>query len=119
MSDLEDLLAYQLLEAEIPFEREARIIPDRRFRWDFWIPTWDKMTSGWYFQRGLLIEVQGGTWRPGSKHVSGKGYEIDCEKLNLAVEKGFYTLWFTSKMIKDCVAIETIKRIVSSDMMSI
>ena len=60
----EALLAFQLKAAGIAHEREAQVIPGRRYRFDFCL--------GW-----LLVEVNGGVWAKGaSGHSSGTGITL-------------------------------------------
>lgn len=61
-----------------------------------------------YPDRMLAIEVEGGTW-VGGRHVRGEGYREDCIKYNQAELLGWRLLRFTTDMIRDGIAIETIK----------
>lgn len=102
MSDLEDTLLHQMQLVGLPTpEREYRFAPPRRYRADFAYP-----------ERKLLIEVEGGVWTRG-RHTRGKGFQDDCFKYNLAVEKGFRVLRFTGDMIKDGSAINTIEKVLN------
>lgn len=88
-SDLEAELMFQIRALELPIpEREAQVIPDRRFRFDF---CWHKYR--------LLAEVDGGTWQQG-RHTRGYGYESDREKDTLAVLNGWTVLRFTGGQVK-------------------
>lgn len=73
-------------------QKEYRFHPERRFRFDYALPDYK-----------IAIEIQGGTWTRG-KHVRGKGYERDCEKLNLAQAMGWRVLWYTPQMIENDLA---------------
>ncbi len=53
--------------------------------------------------------MEGGTWS-GRRHVRGGGFEIDCEKMNLAVLEGGAVLRFTTKQVVRGEAIEVIER---------
>ena len=100
MSQLEDLLAQHMQYAGLPTpEREYRFAPPRRYRADFAYP-----------EQKILIEVEGGTWTNGA-HVRGGHYQSDCEKYNLATLKGYRVLRFTSNMIKDGTALQTIEQV--------
>ena len=89
MSQLEDLLAFQIKAAKLPEPiREYKALPNRRFRWDFAWPEFE-----------ILLEVQGGTWVK-SGHTSGKGIARDIEKSNLAVLSGWTCFGATGDMIK-------------------
>ena len=100
MSELEEVLAYQLRVYNIPFEREF-IIPGRRFRWDF------KLDDPSRLSNGILVEVQGGVWIKAA-HSTGTGVTSDCEKLNFATLNGYRLLNFTGDMVNDGAAIQTI-----------
>ena len=75
---------------------EYKFHPQRKFRADFAWP--DRM---------LLVEVEGGQYIRG-RHQSPQGFENDCEKYNLAALEGWVVLRFTTSMIHDGRAIETI-----------
>jgi len=102
MSQLEELLFQHIKLVGLPTpEREYRFAPPRRFRADFAYP-----------ERKLLIEVEGGVWTRG-RHTRGKGFQDDCFKYNLAVEKGFRVLRFTGEMIKDGSALGVIEKVLN------
>ena len=100
-SELEDKFAFQLRAVGVEYEREFKAIPGRRYPWDFRIDN-------------LLIEIQGGTWSRGkSGHTSGAGVRRDCEKLNLATLHGWRVLAFTSDMVHDLTALNTVLQIIT------
>jgi very-short-patch-repair endonuclease len=104
-SNAELLLAVQLEQAGIPFEREYRFHPSRKWRADFWV----------FHHLGkahVLIEIDGGSWVAG-RHTRGSGFEKDAEKLNAAAELGYRVLRYTPKMIESGEALEQIRRILS------
>lgn len=71
-----------------PPERECRLVPHRRFRWDF---CWrDSHTA---------VEIQGGVYS-GGRHTRGKGYERDMEKHNLLALDGWTVLYFTGGQLR-------------------
>ena len=69
-------------------EREVRFAPPRRFRFDFAFP-----------EQRVAVELDGGTWTRG-RHVTGAGFEKDCEKMNLATALGWRVLRFTAGMLE-------------------
>jgi len=72
----------------------------RRYAWDFA-----------YLPQRLLIEVQGGTWsQTRMGHSTGTGIRRDCQKHNAATLEGWRVLVFTSDMIRDGQAVETIRK---------
>lgn len=91
----EELLALHLGAHGIFFQREAQIIPGRKYRWDFIVGD-------------LAIEIQGGTWHVGA-HSHGEGILRDCQKLNAAVLEGYRVLLFTTGMVESGEAIDTIQ----------
>lgn len=90
----EAALALHLRVEGIPFEREVRLVPDRRWRWDFVV-------------QDLAIEVQGGIWTRGG-HSRGAGQERDFEKSNAAVKAGYRPLHYSTGMIESGMAIADI-----------
>jgi very-short-patch-repair endonuclease len=94
LSEAEETLAMHLTAHKISFKREQCLIPDRKFRTDFLV-------------KDLAIEVDGGIWK-GGRHGTGKGITADCEKLNGLTLGGYRSLRFTSAMVLDGTAINTI-----------
>jgi hypothetical protein len=115
-SNAELLLAVQLEQAGIPFEREYRFHPSRKWRADFGVahPGIYKLATeylgGWKWP--VLIEIDGGSWVAG-RHTRGSGFEKDAEKLNAAAELGYRVLRYTPRMIESGEALEQIRRILS------
>lgn len=112
----EQTLAAQLDQAGIPYEREYRFAPPRRYRADFWIPVdgWEVSDSqgNWVMvgeSPGYLIEVEGGTWVEG-RHSRGSGFESDCEKQALAVIAGYRYMRVTSAQVEDGRALSWIRQ---------
>ena len=91
------MLAFQLADYKIPFERELLLVPGRKFRWDFVV---DK----------LAVEIQGGTWISGG-HTTGKGYQRDCEKMQLVILEGYTPVFFTTQDVLEGRAIQMIRNI--------
>lgn len=87
MSELSDMLSFQLRALKIPHEREVKLIPGRRFRTDIFI------------QPHLAIECDGATWT-GGRHTRGAGVETDCEKQCLLVTHGYRPMRVTKQQIK-------------------
>ena len=99
MSDLEELLAFQLRVAKLPApEREYRFAPPRRFRADFAWP-----------DHKLLVEVDGATWSQG-RHARGSGIERDAEKYSLAAVHGWRVVRVTRAMVEDGHALGLIEQ---------
>jgi hypothetical protein len=116
-SPAETLLAAQLEQAGIPFEREYQFHSERKWRADFALiaPMTVRLGSGlhWTYSAGkLLIEIDGGSWVAG-RHTRGSGFEKDAEKLNAAAELGYRVLRYTPRMIESGEALEQIRRLLS------
>lgn len=95
ISNPEEEMAFQLKLVGIPFEREFKFCPTRRWRSDFMIDQ-------------LLLEIEGGVHTNG-RHVRGKGFENDCEKYNTATMLGFRLLRVTPKHVKSGEALKWIE----------
>lgn len=96
-------LYQQILDAELPEPRiQYNLFGDRR-RFDFAWP------DG---ARRLAVEVQGGTFSGGA-HVRGVRYRQDVEKHNDAVLLGWRVFWFTSGMIDDETALNTLRKVLT------
>jgi len=84
------LLEIHLKELGIEFETQVKLVPDRKWRWDFVVLQW-------------AIEIQGAVFTTG-KHTRGLGYTRDCEKMRAAVTAGYYPVYFTSQEVLKGVA---------------
>lgn len=101
--NLEDRLHWHIQLIELPEpEREYRFC-ERRWRFDFCWP--DLM---------IAAEVEGGTWTRG-RHTRGKGFENDCEKYNAAALDGWRVFRFTSNMVRDGRALDTLERAIRGE----
>lgn len=96
--ELERLLLWHIKAAGLPTpEREVRLVPGRRFKWDV---VWRANM--------VAVEVNGGTWIKGG-HSTGTGIERDYEKSNLATLLGWHCFAFSGAMVKDGRAVKIIK----------
>lgn len=68
---------------------EYRAVPERRWRYDIAIP-----------RAKVLIEVHGAVWTMG-RHVRGRGFTNDREKMNAAQARGWAVLEYTTGQIED------------------
>ena len=80
-------------------EREVRVDPQRRWRFDYCWPL-----------EKLAMEVDGGGWING-RHSRGSGIEKDAEKQNAAVAMGYRVLRATPAMVNDGRALAAIERV--------
>lgn len=104
-SQLEQDFAYLLAVNGLPEpEREAVLIPGRKFRSDFW-----------YSRAGLVIECEGGVFGKVSGHNSGIGIERDAAKSRLYSLHGIRLYRVTRKSLdeKPLEIIEQIKAILA------
>ena len=106
MSDGETMLAFQLKAAKIPFQREYRFAPPRRFRFDFVIGDDTDLTD-------LAVEVDGGAWNGGHRRFEQANSE--AEKANLAVLRWWRVLHFTPTMVESGEALQVIQQALSDD----
>ena len=103
-SELEELFAFQVKATGLPEpEREAAVIPGRKFRFDFC-----------FTEQRLLIEVNGGTFTKGA-HSTGRGIARDYEKSNLAQLQGWRCLSFDGKAVKSGEAAELIRKALEAE----
>lgn len=90
-SYLEAIFEWQLKAAGIPYRREFRWHPKRKWRSDFYLPMFGR--------GGVLVEIEGGIFRKG-RHTTGIGFTADCEKYNEAVLAGYRLIRGTAKHVK-------------------
>lgn len=95
----EETLAQHLRAAHIPFTREFRFHPDRKWRSDFLV------------EPKILVEVEGVNYDPKNpgRHQRARGLENDCAKYNAAVLAGYAVLRFTPAQVKAGDALCTIE----------
>jgi hypothetical protein len=109
MSDAETLLAVKLEQAGIPFEREYRFAPPRRWRADF--IAWHPAYSGFRMadRTAMLVEIDGGGYVAG-RHSRGAGMEKDAEKQSAAAILGYRVIRCTPKQVNDGTALKWIRQ---------
>jgi len=114
-SKLEATLAYQLGLLALPFEREYRFDPSRRWRFDF---AFLEARIGVELQGGIFTGVEyGEDGEPrlkAGRHSRAAGMLKDFEKWNAAVELGWRVLVFGPPQVTGGEAALTIERIVNS-----
>jgi len=99
LSEGEETLALHLRANKIEFEREAALIPGRKWRVDFLI------------KPSLVIEVHGAIWKKGA-HSTGTGLERDYRKINAHVLAGYSVLQYSTAMVIRGEAIRDIMRVI-------
>jgi len=95
----EQTLAVQLEQQGIPFEREFRFAPPRRWRADFLIQVLPE----------LLVEIDGGAFVAG-RHSRGQGVEADAEKQSAAAILGYRVIRCTPAQVEDGRALDWIRQ---------
>lgn len=83
---------------EIYFRLENQPVPELESEYQFDLKRKFKFDVALPAQK-VAIELEGGTLN-GGRHVRPQGYENDCIKYNLAAERGWIVLRFTSRMVK-------------------
>lgn len=100
-SHLEDHLVWQLRAIRLPpDDREALLIPGRRWRYDF----------VWWTPVKLVVEVEGGHWI-GGRHTRGKGFDEDIAKYAAAMLAGYRVLRVTRTHIENGQAVTWIEQL--------
>ena len=98
MSDAEDTFALHLDVHDIQYRREYRFHPERRWRFDFALPS-----------EKIAIEIEGAVWT-GGRHTRGSGFVKDMEKYNHASLLGWRVLRFSPDQVDNGLAIEFVQR---------
>ena len=110
----ETLLAAQLSQAGIPFEREYRFAASigRRWRADFLaigVSVDPLRITDWSKNPVVLVEIDGGAFI-GGRHSRGAGVEADCEKTSAAAILGYRVIRATPKQVEDGRCLEWIRQ---------
>jgi very-short-patch-repair endonuclease len=93
-------LLAQIAALKLPTpETEVRVIPSRRFRFDYCWP-----------DRKIALEVDGATWT-GGRHTRGAGVAKDCEKVCEAAIAGWKVLRVTTQQVENGQAIGWLERL--------
>lgn len=100
MTELSDLLSWQLQDAKIPHQREVCLIPGRKYRTDILVGR-------------LAVEADGATWANG-RHSRGAGIETDCEKQCLLAIHGYVPMRVTRRQIETGQALAWIESALST-----
>ena len=106
-SPAETLLAVQLEQAHIPFEREYRFHPERKWRADFMVG----QDMAWPVRGRYLIEIEGGAYVQG-RHTRGASFERDCEKYAAAAILGYRLIRVTPRQVESGQALSWIRQAV-------
>jgi len=99
----EEGLVLLLKHHKIPFYREYRFHPVRKWRFDFAIGDFPNLTK-------IAVEVEGGVYSQG-RHTRGSGYSADLIKYNTALLDGWKVLRYTTNQISFAV-VEDIKLLI-------
>lgn len=82
-------LLWDELFPDLDLETEVRLIPKRRFKYDYV-----------NFSAKVAIEINGQIWHKGG-HSTGKSLMRDYEKLNLAQQHGYCVFQLSKEMISE------------------
>lgn len=96
-------LKTQLEQAGIPFVREHKFHPDRKWRFDFAFPA-----------HSLAVEIEGALWTSGA-HSRPLGIIRDMKKGNAAVLLGWRVLRYTTTQANNGEALEGIRKFLSKE----
>jgi hypothetical protein len=100
----EQTLAAQLEQAGIPFEREYRFHPRRRWRADFIVLEQPCGSPGTtcvdHGPTDILVEIDGGAFI-GGRHSRGQGVANDAEKQSAAAILGYRVIRATPAQVAD------------------
>ena len=96
----EETFALQCQAYKLQPQREVELIPERKFRFDFY-----------FREKDLAVEIEGGTSFGKSRHSRGEGFINDCRKYNAAALAGIKLLRFTTAMVESGEAIDTVRSI--------
>jgi hypothetical protein len=105
------LLAVQLEQAGIPFEREMRFHRGRKWRADFAIGEWLLWPP---ILGSLLVEIEGGAF-VGGRHTRGPAFEKDCEKYAAAAILGYRVIRVTPRQVEDGRALSWIQKALGAE----
>ncbi|HWF62913.1 MAG TPA: hypothetical protein VN666_21755 [Nitrospira sp.] len=99
-SEGEETLALHLGIHKLPYTREFRFDPARKWRVDFLVG------------KDLAVEVEGGTWS-GGRHVRGAGYSADLAKYNSLTRLGYRLLRYSTEMVISGQAIDEVREVLA------
>ncbi len=105
VTDVDILMQTYLEELDLPFKREYKFHPHRKWRFDYALPY--EMTG---YRRSLAIEIEGGIWLPKGRHTTGRGYQADLEKYREAALFHWDVLRFSTWDVKRGVPKVDIQR---------
>lgn len=98
LSPGEEFLASHLTAYKIPFTREFRFHPVRKWRVDFWI-----------MGTKIVVEIEGSSKGGIGCHQQPKRYRQDMEKYNSLSAMGYTLLRFSTADARRAVAIDAIR----------
>ncbi len=106
-SDAADLLAFQLRALGIKYEREVKVVHDRKWRFDFVVYDSQAVPD-------VAVEVHGGVWiKGGGHHQRGQGFTDDCQKACVAAGLGYRVMPVTPDQIRSGDACKWIENAIA------
>lgn len=105
-SELEKAFKRQMTALKIyGFIEEYYFAKPRRYRFDFANT-----------ELKIAIELEGGTWSKGkSRHTTGKGFQEDCRKYNLAGSLGWTVYRGDATMVKNGELVNFIEKVLNNE----
>ena len=100
-ADMPRTLPEQCAWAGLPVPVAEHRFCERRWRFDFA-----------FIGEKVAVEIEGGVWT-GGRHVRGKGYTNDMEKLNRAAAMGWTVLRFTPDQVRSGVALNDLRAVLA------
>lgn len=87
---------------DIDLHSEYCFAPPRRFRFDFA-----------HLPSKIAIELQGGIFKPNTRHINGAALLEEHEKLNLAASLGWRIFYISIKTVSDIAMYEQIAKAIT------
>ncbi len=97
LSEGEEQFAQHCQIYKLTPEREYVFAAPRLWRFDFAWP-----------DKKIAVEIEGGVWSKG-RHTRPKGFISDCSKYNMAAILGWRVFRFTTDMVVNGWAIDTVR----------
>lgn len=102
MSKAEAELEMQLKALKIPYEREHRFHPTRRWRIDFALRNEETGAN-------IAVEIEGIKYSGKSRHQTGAGFQGDLDKYEEAMRLGWTVYRCSPAMVTSGRALQTIE----------
>ncbi len=104
LSTGEETFAMQCRAYRLEPQREAVLIPGRKWRVDFFFPA----------PHRVAVEIEGGTAFGKSRHSRATGFENDARKYNALARAGILLLRYSTRMVTAGEAIDEVLEVLSA-----